>query len=78
MLARLNENIPEISEKELSELMEKVSEGLVPYESGNNILTDDKAPVELLGMKVIDDLIQDELEYYKKQFKENGIAGIIG
>ena len=29
-------------------------------------MTDDKAPVELLGMKVIDSLIGNEVEYYKK------------
>lgn len=28
-------------------------------------LTDDKAPVELLDMKVLDELIQDEVSYYK-------------
>ena len=42
------------------------------------VLTDDKAPVEILGMSVIDDLIQDELTYYKERFKEDGIRGIIG
>ena len=40
-------------------------------------MTDDKAPVELLGMSVIDGLIQDEIGYYKKIFKEEGIEGIL-
>lgn len=31
----------------------------------DRILTDDKAPVELLGMKVLDEIIQDELDYYR-------------
>lgn len=38
----------------------------VKYEGGNLILTDDKAPVELLGMKMIDELISDELAWYKQ------------
>jgi hypothetical protein len=47
------------------------------YNGGKNIMTDDKAPVELLGMAVIDDLIKGELSYYKKVFKEEGIKGIL-
>ena len=40
------------------------------------ILTDDKAPVELLGIQVIDGLIQTEAAYYKKILQENGIRGL--
>ena len=40
-------------------------------------MTDDKAPVELLGMRVIDDLIQRELVYYKELFKREGIQGLL-
>ena len=29
------------------------------------VLTDDKSPVELLGMKLLDNLIQKELEFFK-------------
>ena len=50
---------------ELIAMMNRVSDGLVRYEAGNYLMTDDKAPVELLGMKVIDELIQNELAYYK-------------
>ena len=35
------------------------------------VMTDDKAPVELLGMKAIDELIQDEVAYYKNIYDEN-------
>ena len=41
------------------------------------ILTDDKAPVELLGMKVIDILIDGEIGYYKDIFREEGLSGLI-
>ena len=40
-------------------------------------MTDDKAPVELLGMQVIDALIQEELGYYKEIFKREGIQGLL-
>ena len=33
---------------------------------------DDKAPVELLGMKVIDTLIADEVRYYKDIYEKGG------
>ena len=40
-------------------------------------MTDDKAPVELLGMKQIDLIIKDEVSYYKKIYKEKGIKGLL-
>ncbi|MBR3296619.1 MAG: fused MFS/spermidine synthase, partial [Firmicutes bacterium] len=54
-----------------------VYSGLVSYEAGGNILTDDRAPVEVLGMRAIDELISDELGYYKTLFKEEGIKGVM-
>jgi len=46
---------------------------LEPYTPGNCILTDDKAPVEMLSMKVIDVMIQEEMDYYRELIKEHGI-----
>jgi len=43
----------------------------------NHILTDDKAPVEVLGMSMIDSLISEELSYYKNIYKEQGLTGLI-
>ena len=40
-------------------------------------MTDDKAPVELLGMRVIDELIRTEVAYYKSVYEEQGIWGVI-
>ena len=50
---------------ELKDMMEVVSENMTEYQGEDRILTDDKAPVELLGMKVLDEIIQDELDYYR-------------
>ncbi len=61
----------------LINMMNKVSNNITAYEGGDLILTDDKAPVELLGMKVIDEIINEEISYYKNLYKENGIDGIL-
>ena len=50
---------------DLTAMMETVSDCLSPRECGDLILTDDKAPVEVLGMKVLDEIIADELDYYR-------------
>ena len=66
-----------IEDPALQEMLRRVSDGIMPYEKGDHLLTDDKAPVELLGMQVIDDLIQRELIYYKELFKREGIQGLL-
>ena len=40
-------------------------------------MSDDKAPVELLGMRVIDHLIRDEVRYYKKIYQKEGLDGVL-
>ena len=71
------EKSEELQDRELYSMMSRVNEGLVEYHGGDKIFTDDKAPVELLGMSVIDDLIQKELVYYREVFKEKGIQGLL-
>lgn len=77
MIEKLTENQAEVKHEELAVMMERVEKNLVKYNSGEQILTDDKAPVEVLGMRVIDGLIQDEIGYYKDIFKERGIEGLL-
>ena len=62
---------------DLYHMMQQVSRGITKYQAGNYILTDDKAPVELLGMRVIDELIEDEAAYYKEIFRTQGIKGLL-
>ena len=62
---------------ELYSMMYRVDTSLTKYESTGLILTDDKAPVELLGMKVIDEIISEELAYYKELFKGLSIREMI-
>ena len=75
MLSRFANNISMLTDEELKEHMTNVNANLERYHSEGNVLTDDKAPVELLGMQVIDNLISNQLEHYKKVFKEQGIEG---
>ena len=64
-------------DKDLKEIYSKASEGLAFYESGDLIMTDDKAPVELLGMRIIDEMIADEVSFYKKIYNEDGFEGVM-
>lgn len=77
MLEKYQKQLTYIQNEELSQLMTKVEENLIPYHKGDYLLTDDKAGVELLGMQVIDELIQGEIGYYKEVFQEEGIEGLL-
>ncbi|MCD8364908.1 MAG: fused MFS/spermidine synthase [Clostridiales bacterium] len=71
------DNISLDDDADLAAMMESVSENLTAYEAGDYCMTDDKAPVELLGMRVIDDLIADEVTYYKQIYAEGGLSGLL-
>ena len=77
MLDNLTAHREEIEAEDLAEMMETVDEQLMAYEAGEYIMTDDKAPVELLGMRVIDELIRDEVALYKQIYEEQGIRGVL-
>jgi len=47
---------------------------LVQYQAGDLVMTDDKAPVEMLGIRQIDLIIQDEIGYYKEQIKRGDFS----
>ena len=58
-------------------MMDRVRERTSLTEKGDRILTDDRAPVELLGMKVLDAMIQDELDYYRELFRGKSFSELI-
>ena len=58
-------------------MMETVARDLRDYTGGDHILTDDKAPVELLGRRVLDELIDGQLSYYKEQFSMEEIINMV-
>ncbi|MGN0436807.1 MAG: spermidine synthase, partial [Wujia sp.] len=77
MIDTFRDNMDLENNEELRTMMSKVSSELNEYVPGDLIMTDDKAPVELLGMKVIDEMIRDEVEYYKQIYKDGGLEALI-
>ena len=77
MLQNLSDNLNTIQNSDLRNMMSEVLASTTEYDKGDYILTDDKAPVELLGMQVIDELIKDEVRYYKDIYQREGIKGLI-
>ena len=71
-------SIEGLADSDYADMMRTVASKLTPYKGGSCILTDDKAPVEVLGMKVLDELIGDELNYYKDELKTGGLSALIG
>ena len=77
MLEIFQQNVTTLENQNLQNMMETVSAQSQAYHAGNYLMTDDKAPVELLGMRVIDQLIQDEVAYYKGVYEKEGINGLL-
>ncbi|WNX85288.1 fused MFS/spermidine synthase [Agathobaculum sp. NTUH-O15-33] len=76
--ANLTAALSRLPDGELRQMMRTVSAQLTPYASGGRLLTDDKAPVEMLGMKAIDEIIGGELDHYRRIFETDGLGGLIG
>ena len=77
MLDLLSEGTASLKNQKLKAMMAEVSSSIVPYEAGNYIFTDDKAPVELLGMRVIDGIIGNEIGYFKEAYKRGGFQALL-
>lgn len=77
MLENLKNNAGNLANADLQNMMHAVADASTQYQGGDYIMTDDKAPVELLGMQVIDQLIQDEVAYYKGIYAEQGLDGLL-
>ena len=77
LATRLGNDIAFEKDDDLKAMMKHVEDTLISYEGTGHILTDDKAPVELLGMKQIDLIIKDEVSFYKNIYKEQGIQGLL-
>ena len=77
LVTRLGNDIAFEKNSDLKAMMEHVEKTIVPYSSTGYLLTDDKAPVELLGMKQIDLIIKDEVDVYKRIYEDKGIKGLL-
>ena len=74
---RLAENLAKLAPGELRGMMETVGARLIPVTGGSHVLTDDRAPVEVLGMRAIDALISDELVWVRGIYEREGLRGLI-
>ncbi len=77
MLDVLQTNLENCKDGELANMIRDVSGRLAVYEPGSYLMTDDKAPVELLGMRVIDAIIKDEVDFYKDVYEREGLQGLL-
>ena len=76
-MARLESNTAMEENNTLRAMMQKVSDTYVVYDGTGHIMTDDKAPVELLGMRQIDAIIKNEVSYYRGIYEKYGIQGLL-
>lgn len=77
MLTNFAEGVDTLNDPDLKSLMQTIARDMTPYQSKGYLLTDDKAPVELLGMRIIDELIADEVGYYKGIYDTYGLRGLV-
>lgn len=75
--ASLAQNSRAVQDPQLKDLLVSIGDRAVMYHSGGRTLTDDKAPVELLGMQELDGLIRKETEEYKEIYRNEGIKGLL-
>lgn len=77
ILRAMEQNVAVTEDAALSEMMGRVYGKLSAYQPSGYCMTDDQAPVELLGMRAIDEMIQEEVAYYKDILKNEGIRGLL-
>lgn len=77
LLSVMERNAAACEDAALRGMLARISAGLKAYEPGPYLMTDDRAPVELLSMRVIDELIRDEVAWYKQIYEEQGVQGVI-
>lgn len=60
------------ADDQLRHIAEDVYEDLCIVTDTKYVLTDDLAPVEMLGQKVLNDIVEDSLQYFKEELKNSG------
>ena len=77
ILNELRARAENLDDENLSRLMIHIAHTWTTPEVGKNILTDDRAPVELLSMRALDNIIQQNLQRYKEIYRREGLDGIL-
>ena len=65
VLARLSDRTAAIGDGELRTLMVEIENKWAAPRGGDHVLTDDRAPVELLGMRALDALVREQIDRYR-------------
>ncbi len=76
-MVRFSMNAAMEENETLRAMMQKVIDSADSYYPGRHIMTDDKAPVELLGMRQIDSIIRNEVAYYRHIYETKGLQGLL-
>ena len=74
---RFRRSVASLRDPELRKMMARVSGGLTAYAAEDRILTDDKAPVEVLGMRELDRIIGQELDNIQTIYQTEGVSGLL-
>ncbi len=77
ILNALHARAKNLDDEKLSRLMIHIAENWTTPALGENILTDDRAPVEMLSMRALDNLIQKNLQHYKEIYRREGLDGVL-
>ena len=77
ILDSLHARAENLSDENLSRLMIHIADTWTTPALGEKILTDDRAPVELLSMRALDNLIQLNLRRYKEIYRREGLDGVL-
>ena len=76
-LDTLRSRAESLNDEQLAALMITVADEWKIPALNENILTDDRAPVEMLSMRALDDIIQQHLQRYKETYRREGLDGIL-
>lgn len=77
-LSRFARRTEALESNPLRRQMQTVYQAIQPAQPGTRILTDDKAPVEVLGMAVLDELIEKELSFVRNAFRSGDFSAVFG
>ena len=66
-----------IDDSDLQRVFKRLGDNLKPYEDTGIRLYDDTCDVEMRSMYTLDDIVQEELKYYRDIYKEHGIKGLL-
>ncbi len=75
--ARLTGTAGAVADPALAQRLREIARDWETPPPGGQVLTDDRAPVELLGMRALDATIRKEADYYRKILREEGIRGLL-